>query len=184
MLEPQLIAAQSSEFPNEIAGLISFTPNFDDGVEEAADSLVIVEDQEPEQTVVIDPSTLHFIFVLDRSGSMYGERIDNAKQALILFLRSLPFGCKFTVISYGSRQEFLAIRGVDGNIFEYNEENLKEAIRQIETFDADMGGTNIASPMDMAINEVSDPALTKRVILLTDGQITEGEPAERVIELA
>ena len=115
---------------------------------------------------------------------MYGERIDNAKQALILFLRSLPFGCKFTVISYGSRQEFLSIRGVTGNIFEYTEENLTEAIRQIETFDADMGGTNIASPMDMAINEVSDPALTKRVILLTDGQITEGEPAERVIELA
>ena len=32
-----------------------------------------------------------------------------------------------------------------------------------------MGGTNIASPMEMAINEVDDPNLTKRVILLTDG---------------
>lgn len=47
-----------------------------------------------------------------------------------------------------------------------------------------MGGTNIASPMEMAINEINDPSLTKRVILLTDGQITEGEPAEKVIELA
>ena len=47
-----------------------------------------------------------------------------------------------------------------------------------------MGGTNIASPMEMAINEINDPSLTKRVILLTDGQITEGGSAERVIELA
>ena len=48
MLRPQLIAAQSSEFPGEFAGLISFTPNFDQGVEEAADNLVVVEDQKPE----------------------------------------------------------------------------------------------------------------------------------------
>lgn len=84
-------------------------------------------------------------------------------------MRSLPQGCSFTVISYGSTQQFLEIRGVEGEIFEYNEDNLLEAIRQIETFDADMGGTNIASPMEMAINNVNDPALTKRVILLTDG---------------
>ena len=44
-----------------------------------------------------------------------------------------------------------------------------------------MGGTNIASPMEMAILGVNDLDLKKRVILLTDGEITEGDPSGRVI---
>jgi len=48
-------------------------------------------------------------------------------------------------------------------------------------YEADFGGTNIASPMEMAINMDSDSSLKKRVILLTDGEITEGEGPERVI---
>jgi len=31
MLAPQLIEATNEQFPDEVAGIISFTPNFDDG---------------------------------------------------------------------------------------------------------------------------------------------------------
>ena len=47
MLKPQIILATNSNFPDEVAGILSFTPNFDEGALEAADSLVILEDEEP-----------------------------------------------------------------------------------------------------------------------------------------
>ena len=48
-------------------------------------------------------SEFHFIFIVDRSGSMQIERrIEVAKEALDLFIRSLPKGSKFSVISFGS----------------------------------------------------------------------------------
>lgn len=51
----------------------------------------------------------HFVFIIDRSGSMgFGSnRIDTAKEALSLFIRSLPKDSKFSVISFGSHFDSL-----------------------------------------------------------------------------
>ena len=46
----------------------------------------------------------HFIFIVDRSGSMKfepGNRMAKARDVLDLFLRSLPSGCHFSIISFG-----------------------------------------------------------------------------------
>lgn len=61
------------------------------------------EDEEPEEKDVADGAEFYFVFLVDRSGSMGGDRIEKAKEALALFVRSLPIGCRFTVISFGSR---------------------------------------------------------------------------------
>lgn len=44
-----------------------------------------------------------FIFIVDRSGSMSGRKMDMTKEALKLFIQSLPPGCTFEIISFGNR---------------------------------------------------------------------------------
>ena len=48
-----------------------------------------------------------FYFLVDRSGSMSGNTIDMAKEALQLFLRSLSEGNKFNIVSFGDSFQFL-----------------------------------------------------------------------------
>ena len=50
----------------------------------------------------------HFIFLVDRSSSMNNfDRIERARDALTIFIRSLPFGCRFSILSFGSKFTWL-----------------------------------------------------------------------------
>ena len=49
-----------------------------------------------------------FIFIVDRSGSMSGETIVTTVEALKLFVQSLPAGCMFDIISFGSNYESMS----------------------------------------------------------------------------
>ena len=54
----------------------------------------------------------------------------------------------------------------------YNDENVEETIKRIESFDADFGGTEIAAPLkDIVKVEKQMGSHLRHVILLTDGQI-------------
>lgn len=57
---------------------------------------------------------------------MYGSTIRLAVEALKLFLYSLPSGCKFNVVSFGSGFEFMFKKSV-----EYTDENLNKAVSLI-----------------------------------------------------
>jgi hypothetical protein len=58
--------------------------------------------------------------------------ITMAKEALKIFIHSLPEGSKFNVCSFGSRFEFLFDSQA---VVDYTESNMNYAIEQIETFD-------------------------------------------------
>jgi len=58
--------------------------------------------------IVMSKSKGEFIFLLDRSGSMSGIRIEKAKEALIFFLKSLPSDSYFNVVSFGTNFSFLS----------------------------------------------------------------------------
>ena len=81
------------------------------------------------------------------------DTIKLARQALVLFLYSLPAGSRFNVCSYGSEYEFLfPQRSVP-----YTDETLKYAVEQVASFDADFGGTQIYEPLK-SIFEQERPA--------------------------
>lgn len=106
------------------------------------------------------------VFVCDRSGSMgSGKRIPNLKAALHVFLRSLPVGTKFNIVSFGSSHSFLFDRSRS-----YDQSSLDEASRHVDTFDSDYGGTEMHNPIDDVFKRrYTDMNL--EVFVLTDGEV-------------
>ena len=87
-----------------------------------------------------DDQQNEFIFVIDCSGSMGDEnKIGLTRQAMLLFLKSLPLNCHFNIIRFGSEHQslFSAVTSI------YNEQTAKEAEELIKKMDADLGGTEL-----------------------------------------
>lgn len=112
-------------------------------------------------------------FVLDTSGSMSGDKIDQAKAALITFLGSLHGEDMFQVVTFASSVQ---------TFFEGPQratpENLEAAKKRVDQLQA-MGGTNIGDALRQAL-EAQTPAADadgpwlSQVVFLTDGQPTVG----------
>ena len=114
-----------------------------------------------------------FIFLVDQSGSMGGKPIEITSKALKLFLQSLPAGSFYQIIGFGSEY-----KKYDEIPKEYTKDNIKESLKIIENLNADLGGTNIYSPLKDIYNsfEIYDKIkLSKNIFLLTDGQINDKE---------
>ena len=105
-----------------------------------------------------------YIFVVDRSGSMSGRRMEITKEAMKLFMQSLPPRSSYAIISFGSS---FSISGVH----EYSTINLQDAIYQISDMRADMGGTEIYEPVAAALTKLQTTS-KKRIFLLTDGSVS------------
>jgi uncharacterized protein YegL len=77
---------------------------------------------------------LFVIFIVDRSGSMSGEKMRITKEALQLFIKSVPSGSTyFQIISFGSHYNCLTN---DEKPLEYNQENIDFATEKISNFAA------------------------------------------------
>ncbi|XP_052101766.1 von Willebrand factor A domain-containing protein 5A-like [Mytilus californianus] len=111
-------------------------------------------------------SKREFIFVIDRSGSMHGDRITKSKETLLLLLKSLPMDCLFNVVSFGSHHTFLFKKSE-----EYNEKTLKDALVLQKHLDANMGGTEILRPLTQIYQQMAKSAYRRQIFLLTDGEV-------------
>ena len=109
--------------------------------------------------------------VVDVSGSMSGDKIDQAKAALIAALGSLRAGDRFRLIAFSNgvrsfREEFTA--ATPGA--------LTDARSFVDGLTAN-GGTNLAAAVEAALSGRSDGERMQVVMLLTDGLPSIGEQA-------
>ena len=113
-----------------------------------------------------------FIFLIDQSGSMSGESIQIVKETLLEVINSLKFGSYFQLIGFGSD-----FKKYNEEPIECQKENIKNMINIINNLDADMGGTNISSPLEDIYNKsnYTNINLSKNLFILTDGEVDDRE---------
>ncbi|XP_074831844.1 von Willebrand factor A domain-containing protein 5B1 [Carettochelys insculpta] len=116
-----------------------------------------------------------FIFLIDRSGSMSGVNISRVKDALLVILKSLAPACLFNIIGFGS-----TFKALFPSSQTYCEESLAIACESIKKIRADMGGTNILSPLKWIIRQPIHRGHPRLLFLLTDGAVSN---TGKVIEL-
>ena len=113
----------------------------------------------------LPPERPEIVFVCDRSGSMMGSKISSLRSALKVFLKSLPLGVKFNICSFGSSYSFLWSASKS-----YSQDSLDEAMRHVECFDANFGGTEMYKPMEESIKRRYKD-MNLEIFLVTDGEI-------------
>ncbi|KAM6169923.1 inter-alpha-trypsin inhibitor heavy chain H4 [Rhynchocyon petersi] len=124
------------------------------------------------------------IFVIDKSGSMRGKKIQQTREALIHILGDLRPNDLFNIIVFSHIATQWKPSLVSASV-----ENVDKAKNYASTINA-QGGTNINDAMLMAIKlldssnrqEVLPPGSVSLIILLTDGDPTEGETDPKKIQ--
>lgn len=108
------------------------------------------------------------VFVLDRTGSMAGEKIEQAREALKFCLNSLRPEDMFNVISFNEspNKMFAGLRKTTPEI-------RKQAVDDVDRIESD-GGTNIDEALQAAFGQFKEAGSNNYVIFLTDGQPTVG----------
>lgn len=135
------------------------------------DSKTIYTDKYDKEAINDFPG--NFYFIVDQSGSMSGQPMEIAKEGLILFLKSLPEKSKYNIIGFGSSYKYY-----HSHLQEYNEENLANSLNLISGIRADLGGTEIDSPLTSIYynnNDKTDKNIPTYIILLTDGCVSNKE---------
>ena len=115
------------------------------------------------------------IFILDRSGSMNGKKIDQARGALKYFLNRLNTKDTFNIVAYDSAVESFRpeLQRADGKV-------LQEALGFADGIFAG-GSTNIDSALKTSLGMLQAKGHPSYIMFLTDGLPTVGTRDERQI---
>lgn len=119
-----------------------------------------------------------FIFLVDRSGSMSGSYIESARETLLLFLKSLPEDCHFNIVGFGSRHTKLFDKGSVA----YSQATLDAATSHTQQMQADLGGTELLSPLKDILCQKPYHRLAKQVFVLTDGAVSNTQACVDVVK--
>jgi Ca-activated chloride channel family protein len=118
------------------------------------------------------PQPKTVIFVLDRSGSMAGKKIEQARQTLKSVLNNLREDDLFNIVVYDDRVE-----NFKPELERFGSRSRNEAQRFVENI-REGGSTNIDSALKSALAMIHDDSRPSYVLFLTDGLPTAGETQE------
>jgi Ca-activated chloride channel family protein len=114
-------------------------------------------------------------FVIDVSGSMSGQKIEQARAAGKQILGTLSPMDRFRLIDFSSD-----VRTFRDDFSTANRENIRAAERYLDQLDA-QGSTNISGALDEALSAPVQAGRIPIILFLTDGQPTVGERDASVI---
>jgi len=131
----------------------------------------------------------HAIFILDVSGSMYGEKLQQLKDAMFTVLDDMKPEDFFNIITFSTSVSEIAIEGAPTPAIPATPENKKRAISHVLDLEAS-GGTNINDAMltglqlaqEVLQSEVLPQGVASMLIFLSDGEATEGETSGEAIK--
>lgn len=121
----------------------------------------------------IIPKTV--VFVVDRSGSMSGEKLKQAKASLKYMIHSLGPKDTFNIVSYSSEVDLFR-----PELEVVTDESRKEAMIYAEDIYSG-GGTNINGALTVALEQLRDRERPNYVMFMTDGLPTVGVTGETEI---
>jgi Ca-activated chloride channel family protein len=110
------------------------------------------------------------LFVLDRTGSMQGEKIEQAKQAFEFCLRALNPKDRFNVLVFNEGVDLFRPEGLQDR----TPEAVDQAVAFVRRLEA-TGGTDINSALTKALSMLARSDRVATIIFLTDGLPTVGE---------
>lgn len=131
---------------------------------------------------IIDSNEANFrnvdmVIVLDRSGSMKGRKIKNARQAALNLLSALSSKDRFALITYSD-----GVRQVSNlrNVSDVNRKQLEALIHGVRAG----GGTNLGAGLQTGINvllSANQNGNSGKVILISDGLANKGITSPQVL---
>jgi len=151
------------------ASLISYRPDSND------DGYFLLLASPEVKTDSMERPAKTVIFVVDRSGSMSGKKIDQAKDAAKFVLNNLKQGDTFNIVAYDS-----SVESFKPELQKYDDETRKAALGFIDGIYAG-GSTNIDGAITTAMGMLKDDSRPNYIVFLTDGLPTAGETNETKI---
>jgi hypothetical protein len=105
------------------------------------------------------------------------SKIPELREAMSLFMRSLPVDCFFNIIGFGSSFTQLLPHSQ-----RYDDNTLKKASQWISKMGADLGGTELFRPLEHVFKLPLIPGYARQVFVLTDGQISNTQQLFELIQ--
>jgi len=113
--------------------------------------------------------------VIDRSGSMAGGKLDQARAAVLQVVEGLDDGERFNIVDYATSVSSFAPEPIART-----DESLRQARRYLAGLRPG-GGTNLHDALVEALRPTAAPGTMPMVLFLTDGLATIGRTSERAI---